>query len=218
MVKLFGFMLALAAMIGSANAALLLSYEYSTDKNATFVESGLIPASDGSSGSFGGPNGVVSAQQSSSGSSTTRNSNERFFFSTNAASAAQITSMTFVGAVASGSRVQTWTAAFNLGTAVGDGLDSSPPEDGFVAGTTITGTISGPVGNMYTVTFATPISLTSANILRTTINAAGVGTSTTTVTLDDVKFYGSVVPEPASMAVFGLLGAGVAIRRLRRKA
>jgi hypothetical protein len=35
--------------------------------------------------------------------------------------------------------------------------------------------------------------------------------------LDYVEVYGELVPEPASMAVFGLLAAPVALRRLRRK-
>lgn len=221
MVKVFGFMLALAAMVSSASAALLplLEYDYDSGKNASFAKPGMLSAADGSVGSFGYNGGSdARATQTASGSPTTRNSTEQFFLSTDASSLASITSMTFEGAVVSGTRTQVWTAAFNLGTPTGSGLDASPPGDGFVAGTSITGTISGPAaGNTYTVTFATPIALSSANILRATINAAGTGTSATVVSLNNVRFFGTVVPEPASMAVFGLLGAGVAVRRLRRK-
>ena len=220
MVKVFGFMLALAAMVSSASAALLplLEYDYNSGKNASFAKPGMLSAADGSVGAFGYSGSDARATQTSSGSTTTRNSNEQFFLSTDASSLATITSMTFEGSVISGTRTQVWTAAFNLGTPTGDGLNASPPGDGFVAGTSITGAISGPgPNNTYTVTFATPIALSPANILRATINAAGTGTTATVVALDNVRFFGTVVPEPASMAVFGLLGAGVAVRRLRRK-
>ena len=221
MVKVFGFMLALAAMVSNASAALLplLEYDYNSGKNASFAKPGMLSAADGSVGAFGYSGGSdARATQTPSGSTTTRNSNEQFFLSTDASSLATITSMTFEGSVISGTRTQVWTAAFNLGTPTGDGLNASPPGDGFVAGTSITGAISGPgPNNTYTVTFATPIALSPANILRATINAAGTGTTATVVALDNVRFFGTVVPEPASMAVFGLLGAGVAVRRLRRK-
>jgi hypothetical protein len=35
--------------------------------------------------------------------------------------------------------------------------------------------------------------------------------------LDDIKLNGDIVPEPASMAVFGLVGLGVAVARRRKK-
>jgi hypothetical protein len=35
--------------------------------------------------------------------------------------------------------------------------------------------------------------------------------------LDDIALNGDVVPEPASMAVFGLVGLGVAVARRRKK-
>ena len=43
MVKFFGFMFALAAMVSSANAALLVSYQYDVDdsKDPTIVATGI---------------------------------------------------------------------------------------------------------------------------------------------------------------------------------
>jgi hypothetical protein len=35
--------------------------------------------------------------------------------------------------------------------------------------------------------------------------------------IDNIKLNGDLVPEPASMAIFGLLGVGAAARRYRRK-
>lgn len=35
--------------------------------------------------------------------------------------------------------------------------------------------------------------------------------------IDSIEFYGDVIPEPASMAIFGLLGVSAAAGRLRRK-
>jgi hypothetical protein len=35
--------------------------------------------------------------------------------------------------------------------------------------------------------------------------------------IDSIELFGDVVPEPASMAIFGLLGVGAAAGRFRRK-
>lgn len=78
-----------------------------------------------------------------------------------------------------------------------------------------------------TVTFATPIVLNSASTLPTFrflwSRTDLAGADSNQGVMDDLSFFGtyaapSTVPEPTSMAVFGLLGAGVAARRFRRKA
>lgn len=230
MVKFFGFMVAVAALVSSANAALLSSYEYpnNNDKAPTFTAGG-VASGESSTGTFSSTGGVAAGTMSSSTASTTRNVDEKFFIT--AATSPNyllIDSLTFDGSVASGTRTVTWSALFNLGTPVFDtaadpsdpdrafGIAVSPPDNGFQQGSSVTGTISN-VGNSYTVTFATPVKVDWNKILRATVRASGVGTGATTVNLDNVKFHGAVVPEPSSIAVFGLLGAGAVIRRIRRK-
>jgi hypothetical protein len=77
-----------------------------------------------------------------------------------------------------------------------------------------------------TINLATPIVFTKdsqQSNFRFLWYRGGTGTGGGRALLDNLEFHGfytapAVVPEPASIAVFGLLGAGVAARRFRRKA
>ncbi len=203
MVKFFGFMFALAAMVSSANAALLVSYQYDVDdaKDPTVVAAGI--NADGSLGAFSNNNATDVVQSSVNNTTTVRA--ETFSFSTTSPNSVTLNTMTFDAAkVGTGTRGITWTPTFKLdGVAVSSSLYSVSPVSGFGA---------------YTVTFA-PGFVIGSSVFEAMIAAQGnsAGTSTS-FSLDNVNFNGTLVPEPASMAVFGLLGAGVAIRRLRRKA
>jgi len=203
MAKLFGFMLALAATISSANAALLVCYQYNEDdsKDSTSNLAGIDAA--GSSGDFSSNNALRVISSSVNNTTTIRK--ESFVFSTTAPNSVTLNTMTFDTAkIGTGTRSIAWTPSFKLdGVAVSSSLYTVLPSSGF-----------GP----YTVTFA-PAFVIGSGSFEAMISAQGssAGTSTS-FSLDNVKFNGTLVPEPASMAVFGLLGAGVAIRRLRRKA
>ena len=203
MVKLFGFMLAVAAMVSSANAALLVSYEYSVDdsKDPTSTAAGVDALT--SDGAFSVNNASKRIQQSVSNTSTQRQ--ERFGFSTTAPNFLKLSTMTFDTASVSGTRPVSFTPTFKLdGTTVASNLYTVSPASGYGA---------------YTVTFTSPFTISGGSNFEAAINAVGLtGTGSTTFAVDNVKFDGQVCPEPASMAVFGLLGAGVAFRRLRRKA
>jgi hypothetical protein len=203
MVKVFGFMLALAAMVSSANAALLVSYQYAEPdtKDPTFAESGI--SADGSTGSFSINNGLQRVSSSVSNTSTVRT--ETFAFSTSAPNSITLNSMTFNAAlINSGTRTVSFTPSFKLnGVTVASNLYTVSPVSGFGA---------------YTVTFTQPFVIGTSSF-EAFISAQGTSAGTSTsFSLDNVDFNGTFVPEPASMAVFGLLGAGVAVRRLRRKA
>ena len=205
MVKLFGFMLALAAMVSSANAALLVSYQYAEpdSKDPTSAASGI--NADSSSGVFSVNNGLE--RISSSVTNTTAVRKEDFAFSTSAPNSITLTSMTFNSAlINSGTRTVSFTPSFTLdGVTVASNLYS----------------VSGSGFGAYTVTFNQPL-LVGTGAFVASISAQGTsgGSSgnSTAFSLDNVNFNGELVPEPASMAVFGLLGAGLAVRRLRRKA
>jgi hypothetical protein len=202
MVKVFGFMLALAAMVSSANAALLVSYQYAEpdSKDPTFAESGI--SADGSVGSFSINNGLQRVSSSVNNTTTVRS--ETFAFSTSAPNAITLNSMTFNAALISGTRTVSFTPSFKLdGVTVASNLYTVSPVSGFGA---------------YTVTFTQPFAIGTSSF-EAFISAQGTSAgNTTSFSLDNVEFNGTFVPEPASMAVFGLLGAGVAVRRLRRKA
>lgn len=204
MVKLFGFMLALAAMVSSANAALLVSYQYDEpdSKDPTSAASGI--NADTSTGAFSVNNGLQ--RISSSVSNTTAIRKEEFAFSTSAPNSITLTSMTFNSALISGTRTVSFTPSFTLdGVTVASNLYS----------------VSGSGFGAYTVTFNQPLLIgTGAFVASISAQGTSGGASgnSTAFSLDNVNFNGDLVPEPASMAVFGLLGAGLAVRRLRRKA
>lgn len=204
MVKLFGFMLALAAMVSSANAALLVSYQYAEpdSKDPTSAAGGV--NADGSDGSFSVNNGLQ--RISTNVTNTTTIKKEDFAFSTTSPNSITLNSMTFNSALISGTRTVSFTPSFKLdGVTVASNLYS----------------VSGSGFGAYTVTFNQPLLIGSGAFVAT-ISAQGTsGASSgnsTVFSLDNVNFNGELVPEPASMAVFGLLGAGLAVRRLRRKA
>jgi hypothetical protein len=200
MVKVFGFMLALAAMVSSANAALLVSYQYVEPdvKDPTSVLTGL--TAEGSTGAFNVNNGLEKIASSVNNTTTTRK--EDFAFSTTAPNSITVNSMTFDTALITGTRAISFTPSFKL-----DGVD--------VASNLYSVTGSG--FDTYTVTFIEPFVIGSGEFVAS-ISAKGASNGTSTsFTLDNVNFNGDLVPEPASMAIFGLLGVGAAARRFRRK-
>jgi hypothetical protein len=202
MVKLFGFMLAVAAMVSGANAALLVSYEFGVEqgKDPTFAEPGIdaLP----SDGSFS--HNEPSERIQSSVANTTTVRQERFGFSTTAPNFIKLSTMTFDSALISGARPVSITPSFKLnGVAVASNLYTVSPVSGF---------------GSYTVTFISPFEIVGGADFEAAISAQGLtGSGTTSFALDNVKFNGDLVPEPASMAIFGLLGVGAAARRFRRK-
>jgi len=58
-----------------------------------------------------------------------------------------------------------------------------------------------------------PVLLNAGDVFRVQFDYEG----SVPVLLDWAKLEGGTVPEPASMAIFGLMGAGLAVRRFRRK-
>lgn len=82
----------------------------------------------------------------------------------------------------------------------------------------------------YTGAFRTPVTVSNGQVAEFRISflrqGTPLGTTTPTaaqlnqrpyVRLDKLEFYGSAVPEPTSMAIFGAMGLGLAARRFRKK-
>jgi|LakMenEpi03Aug12_release.lakeMendotaPanAssembly.Ray.scaffolds.fasta_scaffold158252_2 hypothetical protein len=216
-VKFFGLMVAVACLVSSANAALLSSYTFSDTSDRSPAEVAFGALGGPSDGSFA-PNGTVGvATMGISGATLTRS--ENFYITAESATPFDllIRSFTFDASKISGTRDVTWAASFNLGTPVGNGVFDG--NNGFQAGSAITIPTPTISGNSYTYTLSTPIIVPSDKILRVTITATGTtaGGTSTILNLDNVQFDGLVLPEPSSIAVFGVLGAVSVIRRIRRK-
>jgi hypothetical protein len=116
----------------------------------------------------------------------------------------------------SGGAVVNWTLSLY------DVWSATTPGAGNLIGTA-TGTFVQQVG--YVVPFTTPglggtyridPNARMMAVLTFTKDPASSG-SFPSIFLDNLSFNGSAVPEPASMAVFGVLGLGLVVRRLRQR-
>ena len=207
MAKLFGFMLAFAATISSANAALLVSYNFNdteTTKDPSVVTSGIDAATSVGAWNYNATG--MNLTQGTSSTITTRS--EVFGWAVVSPNTVSLNTVTFDTAITGGTRTIGFTPTFKL--------------DGVTVASSLYTVSQATGGGAYTVTFNTPFAIGGDQSFSATITArattGGNSGNFTSFSLDNVNFNGTLVPEPASMAVFGLLGAGVAIRRLRRKA
>ncbi|MCY3005246.1 MAG: PEP-CTERM sorting domain-containing protein [Planctomycetota bacterium] len=206
MVKFFGLMFALAAMVSSANAALLVSYNFNdpdSTKDPSVVTSGI--SAETSVGNWNSSASTFNLTQSVSSTGTTRS--ESFKFNVVSPNSVTLDTFTFDAGVA-GPRTVGFTPTFKLNNVL---VSSSLY------------TVSQASGSgAYTVTFNPQFAIGAGSTFEGLISArattGGTSGNLTSLSLDNVNFNGALVPEPASMAVFGLLGAGFAIRRLRRNA
>jgi hypothetical protein len=141
-------------------------------------------------------------------SSTAPTRSETFAWNVLSPNSVSLSTVTFDSAITAGTRTIGFTPTFKL--------DSAVVASSLYSVSQATG------GGAYTVTFNTPLTIGGGQSFEAMISAkattGGTSGNITSFSLDNVNFNGTIVPEPASMAVFGLLGAGVAIRRLRRKA
>jgi hypothetical protein len=207
MVKVLGLLVALAAMMAQANAALLARYDFA-DASATLNP--VISAYGGSASSFGGSAGNAVG-------------------TTNSAGFAPDTSVwrTKIGLSTGESNTFSVTAG-TVGFTVNNILFNYRRQDGLTSN--VPGSVSYVIGSGAPVVLDPFTAVNGVN----TYNASGlfnfvVGpgetvtfsinyeNSTNGVELGFVELQGVAVPEPASMAIFGLMGAGLAVRRFRRK-
>jgi hypothetical protein len=198
MVRIFGLIVALAALMAPAQAA-LLTYSFASDASGA-----VSPAAAGTAADFAG-NGSVDAANSRW--TTTALSNGRLnTFSFTAGSPGVSLSDLVVnarrGSGANGAQIEVF---YNVGA-------TDLGVNGTSLGVNTLSTASTPF------TYNVGLNLLAGEKINFTIRSTKFGTYNGVVLFDDVTLDGSVVPEPTSMAVFGLLGAGIAARRIRRKA
>jgi hypothetical protein len=234
MVRIFSFLVCVAAMVSSSQAALLNSYllakyDFTADKTATYTFAG------------------VNADPFSGGGNVTAGAGTSGFYTHNSNSGTA-TAGTSIGNVSLSTTIQDYYLKIDRvvvnyranGSLMSGGATPSqrtlfaivrdPAQDPVVNYTDATGTIAfGPSGtfrSFNTGTFSPVLvgapeaggmeSALQVEILAYISGSVATG-SNSRIQIDSIEVYGSIVPEPTSIAIFGLLGAGAAVRRLRRK-
>lgn len=198
MVRIFGLIVALAALMAPAQAALLT---YSFDSDASGAVS---PAAAGTAANFAG-NGGVDAANSRWATSGLSNGRINTFSFTAGSPGVAISDLVVNARRGSGPNGAQIELFYNVG-ATDQGVN------GTFLGTNTISTTSTPF------TYNVGVNLLAGEKINFTIRSTKFGSFTGVALFDDVTLDGNVVPEPTSMAVFGLLGAGIAARRIRRKA
>jgi len=196
--RIFGLIVALVAFVAPAQAALLT---YSFNGNANGVVS---PASAGTPSAYGLGGSLGTNQWNLAGLSVARNSG----FSLTAG-----TNPLFLSDIYVSAKRNTTQAGKSAKVAVyyNIGATSNTTSGTFLGDSTLgSGFTSFP--------FTVNTTLLAGQKIHFTIRSFSTDGFTGTTSYDFVTLNGNVVPEPTSMAVFGLLGAGIAARRIRRKA
>jgi hypothetical protein len=212
--RFLGLFLAVVAMAQTANAALLSTWNFDSNANgvvASGVSGSATPFVNVGTAGSNGINGAIASQRWATATNVTNSSatlgSARYnaiSFTNNGPSTLLLDSMTL-----------------DLGRVGGSGTN--------VIRAMVTSTVgAGPEAEIFTVTANTSALSSKSDTLGGVTLLAGQtvtykfyysrsGTASGAI-IDNIQIYGSAVPEPASMAIFGLMGAGVAVRRLRRKA
>ena len=218
MIRFFGLVIAVVAMVQSADAALLSAWNFEGNANGsstTGTPGAFINNGDVGVGSHGIPGSVQVVGTEGRWRTGTNITN-----STSAYSSTKFNSFSYTSAKAetdftelkfNARRTNGNTGSPTVFANVRYSIDGGPEVS---LGTKNITTLS-----MSPFSFTNPIFLAAGSVIDFRVYWARQG-NTTTVELDNLELLGTSenVPEPASIAVFGLLGAGVAFRRMRRNA
>jgi len=218
MIRFFGLVIAVVAMVQSADAALLSAWNFEGNANGSsttgtpgaFINNGVSGAA--SHGLTGGVQVVDTEGRWRTGTnitnSTSAYSSTKFnsFSYTSARAETDFTELKFNARRTNGN-FGTPTVFANVRYSIDGGPEVS------------LGTKNITETSMSPFSFTNPIFLAAGSVIDFRVYWASQG-NTTTAELDNLQLLGTSenVPEPASIAVFGLLGAGVAFRRMRRNA
>ena len=230
MVRCFGLLLALVASVQSANAALLSTWDFATDASGT-VAAGIVgtagnmsntgpTSATGTPGRTYGNNGIRTAVGSAQVWRTSTFNN----VGSGSPLAARYSSLSFTNTATNGN-VYNLTSLDLLARNV-VGLNGRS--------VVVSYSVTGQSGETVLATFnrtSTAFSSGSAGFAGVSLfggdtltvyfrffkDVTDDNTTNRAVDLDNITLSGDVVPEPASMAVFGLVGLGVAVARRRKK-
>ncbi len=223
MVRVFSFLVAVVATVQSANAALLASWNFESNANGIVANDIVGTASAMSNvgpntplaGRTYGNNGAYYALNKSWRVSQFNNVNESsvlagrystLSFTNTGSNPIQLTDLSLKIRNASGtqSRGVQIMVQKNDGPVVALGT--------YLRTSTVYSTSTGSLEN-----FDLFKDDTLSVYFRFFKSASDNNTTNRVLELDDIVINGDVVPEPASLAVFGLVGAGLAVARRRRK-
>lgn len=216
MSKFFGLVLAVLAMVQSADAALLSTWNFEGNANGSSTTG--TPGDFINNGDIGvGSAGIAGSLMTVNGEGRWR-TGPNIFNSTSAYSATRFNSFSYTSASAetdftelkfnakrNNGNLNTPTVFANVRYSIDGGSEVD------------LGTKSFTTTAMSPFSLTTPIFLAAGSVIDFRVYWARQGNATQ-ADLDDLQLFGTSqnVPEPASIAVFGLLGAGVALRRMRR--
>ncbi len=229
MVRCFGLLLALVASVQSANAALLATWDFTTNTSGT-VASGI----SGTAGNMSntGPNTAVGSPNRTYGNNGAR----QVVSSAGVWRTSEFNNVGPASPLAARYSSLSFTNTSTTGVVKMTSLDLLARN---AVGTTgrsvvVSYRVTGQAGETSLATFdrtSTTFVSGSASLSGVRLNTndtltvyfrffkAATDNTTTNqrLDLDNITLSGDVVPEPASMAVFGLVGLGVAVARRRKK-
>lgn len=226
MTRILGLVLGFLVCSQSASAALLVSYSFASSGAPTYnaanggLDSTMATASAFSgTGSGNGAPGAVNATQWLTAATvndtlSTTNFN-KFSITNNSYSAVTVESLS----------ANIWkSSATATGTAnvkVSYSLDGGVNWVDFGSDAVISNTASTALASPETLTLNSPITLAAGQSMdfRFQWYRSGSPANTSRFRFDDLSVFGSVatVPEPLSIATFGLVGAGLAVARRRKQ-
>ena len=223
MIRFFGLVIAVVAMVQSADAALLSAWNFEGNANGsstTGTPGAFINIGDVGTGSHGIPGGVQAVTTAPGVTEGRWRTGTNITNSTSAYSSTKFNSFSYTSA-----RAETDFTELKFNARRTNGNFGTPTVFANVrysidGGPEVSlGTKNITETSMSPFSFTNPIFLAAGSVIDFRVYWASQG-NTTTAELDNLQLLGTSenVPEPASIAVFGLLGAGVAFRRMRRNA
>ena len=229
MVRIFGLLLALVASVQSANAALLATWDFATDASGT-VASGIVgtagamsntgpTTATGTPGRTYGNNGARQLVSTAgiwrtsdfnnvgSGSPLAARYSSLSFTNTSTVNRVKMTSLELLARNAVGTTGRSVVVSYKVTGAANETALATFDRTSttFSSGSTGFSGVTLNTGDTLTVFF------------RFFKDSSDNTTTNRRLDLDDIKLNGDIVPEPASMAVFGLVGLGMAVARRRKK-
>ena len=204
MVRVFGLLIAALALMARANAA-LLTYDFNNNVNGV-VDPTATGATSSPLSRTPGDNLLATAYQTTAVSSSATTTQNSFTFTAGGLPA------TLTDVEIFGRRIGTGGFSVSVSYKIGSGpvtvIDTATPtgSDSLLKFSFLNGN-----GDPTSIVLAAG---STATFYIDTTWASGTGPR---YQLDYMNLNGSAVPEPASMAIFGLMGAGLAVRRFRRK-
>jgi len=212
--RFFGLFLAVVAMAHSANAALLSTWNFDSNANAVVASgvtgTGTAFTNVGTAGS-NGINGSISSQRWATATNVTNSSAapgdskyNKFSFTNTGANPYRLTNLSLDLARVNGTGSNLIKVLVTQQIGAGD-------EDEVFTATSNSATLSAKGDSLGDVAL-----LASGETVTYRFYYSRTG-SVTGALIDNIQLNGDLVPEPASMAIFGLLGVGAAARRFRRK-